>query len=353
MLPYFAVMSLATIFVLLEEKLASPRGPLHSVWVGALWLTLVTIFVGARFEVGGDWVAYDQRIDHLRGADAASILSWDPAYDFLNWLAANLLDTNVVFVNLICAAILAAGLMAFCRNLPRPSLALQLALPYLVFVVGMGYTRQATAIGLIMLSLAAIPTSKALRPLVILTLAALFHKASAIFIPALLWADSQLSNARRSMILIVASMAIGLLLVPTAEYSITRYLAEDWTSRGALTRGSLNLAAAMIFLRFSSVLPIATEQNNVFRVFAMGICGLSVFLLLSPTSTLVDRMGLFFLPFQIAVFACLPTLLERRGFNKSIVTTLLVIFSWCQLTIWFNFSPFASNWVPYKAAFWH
>ena len=145
----------------------------------------------------------------------------------------------MVFVNLICAAILAAGLMAFCRNLPRPSLALQLALPYLVFVVGMGYTRQATAIGLTMLSLAAIPTSKTLRPLVILTLAALFHKASAIFIPALLWLTVT-SNARRSIILIVASMAIGLLLLPTAEYSITRYLAEDWTSRGALIRGSLN-----------------------------------------------------------------------------------------------------------------
>jgi len=351
MLPYFAVMSLATIFVLLEEKLVSPRRPLHSFWGGALWLTLVTIFVGARFEVGGDWVAYDQRIDQLRGVDAASILSWDPAYDFLNWLAANLLDANVVFVNLICAAILAAGLMAFCRNLPRPSLALQLALPYLVFVVGMGYTRQATAIGLIMLSLASMPTSKTLRPLVLLTLAALFHKASAIFIPALLW-DSQLSNARRAVILIVASVAIGLLILPTAEYTITRYLTEDWTSRGALTRGSLNLAAAIIFLRFSSVLPIAKEQKNVFRVFAMGICGLSVFLLLSPTSTLVDRMGLFFLPFQIAVFACLPSLLERRGFNESIATTLLVIFSWCQLTIWLHFSPFASNWVPYKAALW-
>lgn len=84
----------------------------------------------------------------------------------------------------------------------------------------------------------------------------------------------------------------------------------------------------------------------------MGILGLSVFLLLSPVSTLVDRMGLFFLPFQIAVFACLPSLLERRGFNKSVVTTLLVIFTWCQLTIWLHFSPSASSWVPYKTVLW-
>ena len=352
MLPYFAVMSLATIFVLLEDKLVSQRGPLHSIWIWALWLTLVTIFVGARFEVGGDWVAYDQRIDHLRGADAASILSWDPAYDFLNWLAANLLDANVVFVNLICAVILAAGLMAFCRNLPQPSLALQLALPYLVFVVGMGYTRQATAIGLIMLSLAVIPVNKGLKPLIFMATAALFHKAASILIPALLWAERGDGKLGRFAILIVSGSAIAVLLLPTVEYSVTRYLTEDWASAGASIRGLLNLAAAMIFLRFSSELPIVIEQKNVFQVFSMGICGLSILLLLNPASTLVDRMGLFFLPFQIAVFSCLPNLFEKSGINKSIVTTLLVIFAWCQLLIWLHFSPFASSWVPYKAVLW-
>lgn len=352
MSPYFVVMSLATIFVLLEAKLAGERNPLNTGLAGVLWLIFLTIFVGARFEVGGDWGAYDQRIEEMRGVDFTFILTGDPAYDLLNWVGANFLDANLVFVNLVCAAILAAGLVAFCLNFPCPSLALQLALPYLIFVVGMGYIRQATAIGLIMLSLAAIPTSKTLRPLVLLTLAALFHKASAIFIPALLWADSGLSNARRSVIFIVASMAIALLLVPTAEYSITRYLTEGWTSSGAPIRGALNLAAALIFLRFYSDLPIATEQKNVFRIFAVGIFGLSVLLLLSPTSTILDRIGLFFLPFQVAVLSCLPSLLEGRGFNKSLATTSLVIFAWCQLTIWLHFSPFASSWLPYKAVLW-
>lgn len=313
---------------------------------------LLTIFVGTRFEVGGDWGAYYQRIDDLRGADPASILTWDPAYDLLNWLAANSVNGNVVFVNLFCAAILVLGLLAFCRSLPRPSLALQLALPYLIFVVGMGYTRQATAIGLVMLALAVIPASKTLRPLILMALAALLHKAAAIFIPTLLWAGSEVSNARRAVILSVAGIAIAFLLIPTAEYSITRYLTEDWASTGAPIRGALNLAAAIIFVRFSSELPIVTEQKSVFRIFAVGICGLSVLLLVSPTSTIVDRMGLFFLPFQIAVFSCLPHFFKNRGLSTSITTALLVIFAWCQLTIWLHFSPFASSWVPYKAVLW-
>ena len=348
MLPYFVIMSFATIFVVLESGSANTRVSLRVAWVRAVWLAMLTIFVGARFEVGGDWDAYSRRIDALRGADVASALTWDPAYDLLNWLAANSINANVVFVNVICAAILAAGLIAFCRTLNSPSLALQLALPYLIFVVGMGYTRQATAIGLILLSLASVTGSKSARPLISMILAALFHKAAAIFIPVLLWAGSELNNAHRYVILLVAGIAIGLLLLPNAEYTITRYLTEDWQSAGATIRGVLNLTAAIIFLRFSLELPIATEQKNMFRVFAAGVCGLSVLLLLSPTSTLVDRMGLFFLPFQIAVFSCLPHLLGDRGFNKSAVTAALVISAWCQLSVWLFLSSFASSWVPYQ-----
>ena len=351
MLPYFIVMSLATLIVFLEGDSTNRRSPLRSARVSALWLVLLTIFVGARLDVGGDWGAYEQRVDALRGAELASILTWDPAYDLLNWITANSINGNVVFVNLVCAAIFVSGLLAFCRSLPRPSLALQLALPYLVFVVGMGYTRQATAIGGIMLALAVVSASATLRPLMLMALAALFHKATAIFIPTLWWASSELSSTRRVVILCVAGIAIALLLAPTAEYSITRYLTEDWASTGAPIRGSLNLVAAMIFLWFSSELPIATEQKNIFRIFAVGICGLSVLLLVSPTSTIVDRMGLFFLPFQIAVFSCLPNLLENRGLSTSITTALLVIFAWCQLTVWLYFSPFAQSWLPYQNAF--
>jgi len=348
MLPYFILMSFATLFVFLEGDPSNRESPLRSAWVRALCLVALTIFVGARFDVGGDWGAYDQRIDDLRGAELASILTWDPGYDLLNWIAANSVNGNVVFVNLVCAAIFVLGLLAFCSSLPRPSLALQLALPYLVFVVGMGYTRQATAIGGIMLALAAISASKTFRPLMLMALAALFHKAAAIFIPTLWWASSELSNTRRVVILCVAGIAIALLLVPTAEYSITRYLTEDWASTGAPIRGSLNLVAAMIFLWFSSELPIATEQKNIFRIFAVGICGLSVLLLLSPTSTIVDRMGLFFLPFQIAVFSCLPNIFGNRGFSTSATIAFLVIFAWGQLTAWLYLSPFAQSWLPYQ-----
>ena len=72
----------------------------------------------------------------------------------LNWLAART-ELGPYFVNTVCAALFAWGLVVFCRAQPRPWLALVVAVPYLVTVVAMGYTRQGTAIGLAMLALPA------------------------------------------------------------------------------------------------------------------------------------------------------------------------------------------------------
>ena len=65
----------------------------------------------------------------------------------LNWLSIQM-DWGILGVNLIGGAIFAFGLVAFCRRQPRPWLALAVAIPYLVIVVAMGYSRQGIALAL-------------------------------------------------------------------------------------------------------------------------------------------------------------------------------------------------------------
>ncbi len=45
-----------------------------------------------------------------------------------------------------------SGLVQFCRKQPLPWLALAVAAPFIIIVVGMGYTRQSVALGFILLS---------------------------------------------------------------------------------------------------------------------------------------------------------------------------------------------------------
>ena len=89
------------------------------------------------------------------GSDLGFLIAGDPGYLFLNWISAKL-NGGIAGANLLCGFIFSLGLSIFCRNLPRPFLALAVAMPYMVIVVSMGYSRQAVALGVTMIALVAI-----------------------------------------------------------------------------------------------------------------------------------------------------------------------------------------------------
>jgi len=94
--------------------------------------------VGLRHEVGGDWETYLENLDLVRDESFDNLsLIRDPAYVLLNWISWRL-GADIYGVNLACAGIFSYGLVVFCRDQPRPWLALCLSIPYLVIVVAMG-----------------------------------------------------------------------------------------------------------------------------------------------------------------------------------------------------------------------
>jgi len=112
---------------------------------GGRWrvvFVLLVLMIGLRHEVGGDWGNYVEHIEMVTNVPLQEALSQgDPAYSLLNWLAAEP-GLGIYFTNTVCAALFAWGLLVFCRAQPRPWLALVVAVPYMVTVVAMGYTRQ-------------------------------------------------------------------------------------------------------------------------------------------------------------------------------------------------------------------
>src|SRR5690606_26538366 len=127
---------------------------LTPVWI--IFGFVLTICIGLRYQVGGDWYNY---MGHLAAAQGQSWYALatqsDPGYKLLNRLSLSL-GWDIYGVNTIAALIFSIGLIAFCRRLPRPWLAAAVAIPYLVIVVAMGYTRQGIALGLSLLGLLAL-----------------------------------------------------------------------------------------------------------------------------------------------------------------------------------------------------
>ena len=124
---------------------------------GLLWVALfLVVLIGLREQVGGDWGNYLPYLDSIGPLSLLEALQeTEPGYALLNWLGARS-GGGVYLVNTICGALFTFGLLRFCRAQPRPWLALTLAVPYLITVVAMGYSRQGVAIGFEMLALLAL-----------------------------------------------------------------------------------------------------------------------------------------------------------------------------------------------------
>jgi phospho-N-acetylmuramoyl-pentapeptide-transferase len=144
---------------------------------------LLALFVGLRFEVGGDWVQYLVKFQFVQGLPIERVfLESDPGFALLNWLVGHA-GLGYYSANFLGGLIFVAGLIAFARHQPEPWVALTVAFPYLVLVVGMGYARQGIAVGFILMSLVALNERKFIPYLVYIALATLFHKTALIMIP--------------------------------------------------------------------------------------------------------------------------------------------------------------------------
>jgi hypothetical protein len=354
MWPYFIMFALPAIVATAERRrpvtsLSDFVGRVPGPWV--LVAVVLTFFIGFRFEVGGDWGNYLKNLDQAAYRDFYDALTWsDPGYRLIEWLITQL-DLGIVSVNIICAFVFSAGLVIFCCSLPRPWLALAIAIPYLVIIVGMGYTRQGMAIGCAMIGLVALQRQKVRQFLFWLLLAATFHKSAILLMPIpVLTASKQ----RIWVILGVIAFtfaAYTLLLQDAVEDLSANYLEAQYESDGALIRLLMNSFAAILFIAQRKRFPMNRQQIKLWTWFSAISLLLLIGYFVSPSSTAVDRVALYMLPLQLVVFASLPEVLGKGTDRKQIFVIAILLYYACVEIVWLNFATNASYWIPYRIYF--
>ena len=323
-------------------------------WTGYWWIMyfLLVLFIGFRHEVGPDWGQY---LDLVNLASYESLnqaaTKGEPAYSLLNWLAARF-GLGPYFVNTVCAALFAWGVLKFCKAQPRPWLALVVAVPYLVTVVATGYTRQGVAIGLVMLGLVELSKHKILGFVVFVTLAAMFHKSSVIMLPIAVLAANRNRFLATLWLGIVCSVFLVLILQEYFDGLLNNYIEEGMNSAGASTRVAMNAAPAVLFLLFRKrfIMPKADRIFWTWMSFiALAFVGL---LAVSPSSTAVDRIALFWIPLQLFVLSRLPDAMCRHNGHTFIWVCAVVSYSASVMLVWFLFAIHAKYWIPYQFYPW-
>ena len=320
--------------------------------IDILWACIIvflTIFIGLRFEVGGDWRAYLMYYDSFSGIDLkeAFIITSDPGYILINW-ASNRMDWGIYAVNTICGFIFSLGLAIFCRNLPRPMLALLAAIPYLLIVVGMGYSRQGVALGFAMMAFVALGREKKFLFVFLILLATSFHKTAIVMLPI-----AALAATKNRFWLIIWIGSLGLLSYLTVfAASFDRlylyYVENSYQSEGALIRLLMLLLPSMLILLWPHRFTFTRPELSLWRVCAIISIGLFVLLFISDASTAVDRIALYMLPIQLVVFSYLPEIFGQKGELRQWILIAIIIYFGMVLQVWSMLSDYSVFWKPYQ-----
>ncbi len=311
---------------------------------------LAAVMIGFRYQTGGDWQPYLYIFEEMSQLSFETMLAHDdPGYNILNW-AAHQAGFTIWAVNLVCAGLFAFGLVKFANHQPNPWLAVVVAVPYLIIVVGMGYTRQAVAIGLIMAAIVAWDRGSLLKFGFYILVATTFHKTAVLALPLI-----ALSATKNRFLTGIVGLIFGFILYryflsESVDRMMQVYVEAEYSSQGAAIRVAMNFVPAAIFLMFQRRFQLTENQRRMWRYFSLTAMLTVVMLMVLPSSTAVDRIALYLIPLQLFVFSRLPEAFPQAGRPNQQLVAFVLAYSAVIQFVWLNFANHAEFWVPYK--FW-
>jgi hypothetical protein len=346
MLPYWLLFALFAAGAMLSQPDMRRKRPLGAMAFGAL---VLIIMIGLRDRVGVDWVNYLRAWEGARTRPLQNFLEFrpgDPVFYSLLWSLRNL-GLPFWSLNFLCAIPFVWGLIRFARQQPNAWLAVAVAVPYLVIVIAMSTTRQATAIGFVFFALVAFSRGDSRGFLLWTLVAAAFHSSAIVVLP---FAGLSLARNRFqsiSLILMTAIAAYFTLGSTFGDYSRDYLNRYTITSSGAIYRIWMNVIPAVIYLSVSKRLPFADRERTLWRNFSL-LAILSVPLLfVIQSSTAVDRLLLYAFPLQIMMLAWLPYLFRGRAQQLGI-TLMILMYLGLQQFVFFNYALNVYAYIPYR-----
>jgi hypothetical protein len=304
---------------------------------------LTAVLIGFRYKVGGDWDTYELLFKGAAGGRHAPPAG-DPGYLATNWIVHQL-GLDIWGVNFICGAIFTWGLFRFCLVQADPWLSALIAIPYMVIVVAMGYTRQAVALGILMAGLASvIRGTSTFRFSIYTAIAALFHRTAVVALPIM-----ALSSQRNRSVNALIAIGSGVLLYDvflgnSMDNFVRNYIQAGYSSSGAGIRLAMNFLAAAILAMANHRLRFSETEWKLWRSFAWASLIFLGLLFISPSSTAVDRVSIYLMPLQIAVLSRVPRLWNPPPLGRLLVVLYLAAVQF----VWLNFAQFSNYWVPYQ-----
>ena len=315
------------------------------------FVVFYTLLAALREDVGGDWINYiiiyeDIQLDNLTFA----LTSTDPLYGLSNWISAQF-GMGIYLVNGICGLALVWGVVSATSKLREPWLAVAMAVPYLMIVVGLGYVRQGAAIGMLLLAISAFERGQFLRTVFLLFLAVGFHSTAVMVVPLFAWAIARRQIILAALFVVLIFGVYLIFVVPRIAQFDAGYIQAEYDSGGATTRVLMSAIPSMLLLlrwrQFGEQLRASSVWVSMGIASIIALAALAV----SPSSTAVDRAALFFSPVQMVVFGEFQALTNLSTRAPLIYRSALIALAAFVQVVWLVFATNAPFWVPYQSIF--
>jgi hypothetical protein len=302
------------------------------------------LFVGLRHEVGGDWKTY---LDHQYLINelplAQALVFGDPGYYIVAWIAGQA-GGGVYLTNTVCALFFMAGTAALAMRQPQPWVALFVAVPYLIIVVGMGYTRQSAAIGLVILGLVKLDQGRIWPFVGYVILGALFHKTAVVMLPIAGLVANQNRLSVAFLIFTIGSIIWISLIQGQINALWLLYATSNMQSDGGAIRLGMNAIPALLYLGLRRYISLRPTNDSLW--YWMSIMSLCCLMLLPLSSTLADRISLYFLPIQLVVFSRIFSVFQSAQLRAAFAVGTLTYYALVQF-VWLTQANHAAFWLPY------
>tara|TARA_B100001250_G_C19743148_1_gene763989 strand:+ start:66 stop:1106 length:1041 start_codon:yes stop_codon:yes gene_type:complete len=313
------------------------------IWIFIIFL--LSIFIGFRNEVGGDWIHYENFYYTVPDLHFNEIISSNLVYIYINQIA-HYLGIQIIGVNFICAILFMFALATFLNNTPNKWLSLAISFPIIIIILSMGYTRQGLAFSFSLFLIKALEEKKLFLSFIFITLSILSHKTGLFISSFLLFLYLWYHKKYLYLVLgVIIPIFFGYFFLTSYSHLLYNYAGsgQHFFSYGSLPRSLLIFFIAILFIIYKKKFKNMTEyQIFIYTSFAYMI--IFLFPLCFTTSTLVDRLLLYLYPLKL-VFISFANLKDK---SIRFITFIISSIYFFYLITWVSFGKNSFSWVPYK-----
>ena len=326
-----------------------------------LLFIFILLFISGRHHVGGDYVTYINIFDKIKIEPEAFA-----KLQGLNYIIQILhkLNLNYFFFNFVCALIFLTGIFRFLNISNERLFVFILLIPTMIYVVGMGYTRQSVSIGLLCYAIYYWSENMNVKKYIFFILSVSIHISSIIFIFLLFYKSYE--KIRIPKLFILTSMSTSILFL---FYYLYFNNFDNLSSAMSLDIMVIN-NSPLKFLKFlAHTVPIFVflifrkkfnKDKKIYPLYFFFIVSVVFVIVLmfifnqlteqsSYIDVIADRVLLPFLLIEALIFVRLYSLINLE--YKFLFKILILFYFGLMLFVWLEFADNSFAWQPYRSIF--